>query len=438
MSVPLRAQVMTIFSDLKRGHGLIISTWCYPQLLPYRKEGEKIMKYVGIDIGKLNHYASVIDEDNPATKPIKFNSVQEGYNLFLAYLANNNCLKEETIIGLEATGHYWLTLFEKLKNDGYTVYVLNPLQVDSYRNENIRGAKTDLIDCQLIAKVLRFGTGRSTDLPQEDLFALKELCRFRADLVKRTTQLKLKIIAVLDQVFPEYETIFRDIFCKTSKEILKEYTTADVIAEEELDKLTEVIRTISKKQFNEKHAQELHTKAQQTFGLKYGLDAFSLKLRCLIEELEHLDREIKLLEKEIEIAVAKQHTELTTIPGVSTVVAGTILGETVEYHKDNPDPRSLLAYAGLDPKIRASGKYAGKMKMTKRGSPYLRNAINVAAFYAAFHEPMFKKVYKKQRGRGKLKGVALTYVAKKMAYVVASILRTNKTFSPQGVMAEKR
>jgi transposase len=147
--------------------------------------------------------------------------------------------------------------------------------------------------------------------------------------------------------------------------------------------------------------------------------------------LEHLDQEISLLEKEIGIAVEKQHSQLTSIPGVSTVVAGIILGETVEYHKDNPDPRSFLAFSGLEPRIRASGKYSGKLKMSKRGSPYLRYAINVAAFYAAHHEPMFVKIYKRQLGRGKLKGVALTYVAKKMAYVVASVLRTNKPFSPK-------
>jgi len=390
------------------------------------------MKYVGIDIGKMNHYASVIDGNNPATKPLKFNSVREGYDSFLAYLAKNDCIKTETIIGLEATGHYWLTLFEKLKHDGYTVYVLNPLQVDSHRNENIRGAKTDEIDCQLIAKVIQFGAGRSTNLPQEDLFALKQLCRFRIDLVKRTTQLKLKIITVLDQVFPEYQTIFKDIFCKTATELLKEYTTADMIAQEDLDKLTQVIRTVSKKQLSAEKAQELHAKAQNTFGIKYGLDAFSLKLRCLIAELEHLDREIALIEKEIEIAVTKQHTSLTSIPGVSITAAGTILGETVEYNKDNPDSRSFLAFAGLDPKIRDSGKYTGRMKMTKRGSPYLRYAINIAAFYAAFNEPMFVKVYKKQVGRGKPKGLALAYVAKKMAYVVAAILRTNEPFVPKG------
>jgi len=205
-----------------------------------------------------------------------------------------------------------------------------------------------------------------------------------------------------------------------------------MIADEDLDKLTKVIKTISKQQLTEKHALDLQTKAKASFGLTFGLDAFSLKLKCLIEELEHLETQIKLLEKEIGIAVAKQHTNLTSIPGVSAVIAGTILGETVEFHKANPDPRSLLAYAGLEPRVRASGAWTGKMKMSKRGSPYLRRAITIAAFYAAHSEPMFQKIYQKQLGRGKLKMVALTYVSKKMAYVIASILRTNLPYHPEG------
>lgn len=172
------------------------------------------MNYVGVDIGKYYHYACVIDEKNYASKAFRFNSVQDGYHSFLAFLLEHNCTKQETIIGLEATGHYWLPLFEKLKRDGYAVYVLNPLVVDSYRNENIKGIKTDEIDCRLIAKVIRFGSGRSTDLPQEDVFILWEIFRFRADLRKRTTTLKLKVIAILDQVFPEYKEIFLIFFVK--------------------------------------------------------------------------------------------------------------------------------------------------------------------------------------------------------------------------------
>jgi transposase len=398
------------------------------------------MKYVGIDIGKTYHYASILDEENNATEPFRFNSLREGYELFLLCLEKYKCAKEETIIALEATRHYWLPLFEKLKLAGYTVYVLNPLVVDSYRNENIRGTKTDEIDCKLIAKIVRFGTGRPTNLPSENLFQLRELCRFRSDLRKRTTVLKLKILTILDQVFPEYGTIFKDIFCKTSTEILKEYKTVNDIADEDLVKLTRAIQTISRKQFNEKEAVALRDKAKTTFGLRFGLDAFSLELRCLLEQLEHLEQQITLLEKEIEIAVDQQNTQLTSIPGVSKVGAGTILGETVSYNKENPDPRSFLAYAGLEPKIKKSGIWVGKMKMSKnkRGSPYLREAIYRTSLYAAFHEPMFEKIYKKHRGRGKLKMVALTFVYKKMAYVVASILRTNKPYHPETEVKEEK
>ena len=55
---------------------------------------------------------------------------------------------------MEATGSYWLSLYEQLHNRGMQVTVLNPLQVKAYRNEGIRGAKNDRIDALLIVKVL--------------------------------------------------------------------------------------------------------------------------------------------------------------------------------------------------------------------------------------------------------------------------------------------
>src|SRR6266404_1563471 len=139
------------------------------------------MNYVGIDIGKRFHVACILDDTNTSTKHLKFSSLGQGYEKFIEYLKSNQTVPETTVIGLEATGHYWLTLFQKLKAQGWKVFVLNPLQVHSFRNEKIRGAKTDDLDCELIAKVLKFGIGNETAVPSEQLFQLKQLCRFRWD-----------------------------------------------------------------------------------------------------------------------------------------------------------------------------------------------------------------------------------------------------------------
>lgn len=390
-----------------------------------------IKQYVGIDIGKSTHVACVLSAENTFSRHLHFNSFLPGFEKFIAFLASQGCIKEETIIGCEATGHYWLTLFEKLKEAGFTVFVLNPLQVHSFRNENIRGLKTDDRDCELIATVLRFGVGAPSEIPNENLYQLKELSRFRHDLVRQISTVKVKTLSVLDRTFPEYETVFSNVFGLASTAVLKTYTTAEEIADLDIAKLTQVLETASRKRFSRSHAEKLQQQARSTFGIKFGIDALSLELKILIKSIEHLQKQKTLLEKKIKQLVAKQKSTLLTIPGISSVVAGMIMGETVGFFKkDSLDPRPLLAFAGLDPKLKESGKWKGQTLMSKRGSPYLREAIWQAALVASVHDKGFKKIYDKKRSEGKPHKVALTYVAKKLTYVIHSVIRTNKPYRP--------
>lgn len=387
------------------------------------------MRYVGIDIGKRFHVASCLNEENDFTKQLKFNALKDGFEKLLGYISEEETNKGEIRIGFEATGHYWLTLFEKLTEQGYTVYVLNPLQVASFRNQAIRGSKTDELDCQLIAKVIKFGVGKMAEIPSDELFTLKELTRFRADLSKRITRVKLQVMAVLDKMFPEYDTIFYDLFGVASKSILEEMTTPEVIAGIDLRKVTTLLEKNSRGQLGRKKAVELKRKAKETFGLRFGINAFSLEVKLLIAQIEHLQSQLKQVDEEIKELVVKQKTNLLTIPGVSYQIAGSILGETVDYHsKEYADPRSLLAFAGLDPKLKQSGTYKGQAKMTKRGSGYLRQSLYLAAFSAMQVDARFKKIYDDQKSLGKPHLVAMSHVAKKLTYIVAAILRTNQQY----------
>ena len=120
------------------------------------------MNYVGIDIGKRFHVACILSETNTFTKHIKLDNLFSGYKKLLAYLETHQIEKFTCIIGLGATGYYWLTLFQKLKEDGWTVCVLNPLQVQSFRNEKIRGSKTDDLALQRhFSALAKFSHGES-------------------------------------------------------------------------------------------------------------------------------------------------------------------------------------------------------------------------------------------------------------------------------------
>ena len=157
------------------------------------------MLFVGIDIAKRNHEASVIAQDGSVVrKAMRFANSQAGYNKFMDMVRS---LKEPVVFGMEATGHYWLTLYTHLRNDGFTVHVINPIQSDALRGMYIRKTKTDSVDSVIIADVIRFGRYCETSVEPGDLQAMRELCRQRFYIIDMASDLKRKVIALLDQVF---------------------------------------------------------------------------------------------------------------------------------------------------------------------------------------------------------------------------------------------
>lgn len=395
--------------------------------------------YVGIDIGKYAHQAILCDEQaKPIASSLRFHATHEGYQLFISYLENRVDSKDFSVVsvGMEATGSYWLSLYEHLRKRGMRVIVLNPLQVKAYRNEGIRGAKNDRLDALLIVKVLRFGDYKESDIPKEDILALRQLTRLRSDLVSMTTDLKLKTISIFDQVFPEYKDLFYDIFGTCSKALLDKAVIPQDITAIPTGKLTLLLDKASRGRQGEKEAKHIKAVAKQSIGVTLGLDAFSLSLKILLTQITHLEEEIEKLDKEILQRLQFQETTLTTIPGVGETIAATIIAEVgnFERFKDDKDgAEKLVALAGIDPKVKESGKYKGKAKMSKRGSPYLRKAVRQAAFVAAcgiHKDPMFSAIYLKKTKEGKPFEVALSHVENKMLHVIYSLLKSKKEYKP--------
>lgn len=185
------------------------------------------MLFVGIDIGKNNHVASMMDENGKVVfKAFSFSNTTDGGNALFSKLASYSSNPSDFEIGMEATGHYWLSVYSFLFEKGFLLHVINPIQTDGWRRgTEIRKRKNDTIDSVLIADLIRYGQFIETRLADEDLFSLRTLTRFRTYLVESISDLKRKVVCVLDQVFPEYPSIFSNIFGKTSKEILLQFSS---------------------------------------------------------------------------------------------------------------------------------------------------------------------------------------------------------------------
>jgi len=390
------------------------------------------MLYLGIDIGKNNHVATLIDSQaKPLFKGFSFTNTTDGGESLLVLLLKHIKLTTDIEIGMEATGHYWLSLYSFLVSKGYAVHVINPIQTDGWRKGiEIRKRKTDKIDSFLIADLLRYGDFVETSLSDENIMSLRNLSRFRHYLVGSIGDLKRKAICILDQTFPEYQGVFSDTFGQTSSELLLHFQSAEDFVSITAEQLEAALAGVTMKSFAKNKLTQISELAAKSFGLKFCRDSFSLQLKLLIEQIRFIEAQVSDVEAEIETLLAKLNSPITTIPGVGTVTGAAILSEIGDIRRFS-NPSKLVAFSGIDATVIQSGESSGTYKMSKRGSAYLRKALFQAALVASNNDPVFKAYYQKKRSEGKHHLTAVGAVARKLCYTIHSILKNNTSYLVQ-------
>ena len=390
---------------------------------------------LGIDVAKRRHNATLLDDEGkPVFRSVTFAHSRAGIDGLLERLAQTGQSAAGIRIGMEATGHYWMVLFQRLTRAGYSVDVINPIVTAARRNVTIRGSKTDAADSFLIAKVLREEDPRVSALPDEDVRALRDLTRLRFECARAAMAEKQRLTALLDLVFPEYAEHFSDLFGTTSREVLAEFPTAEDLAKVDIRRLTRIFREASRGRMGRSHADRLKNAAKNSFALTGNIKGLALEIRFIVERLNLLIEQIARLEKRFAELLPKQQKLLPSIAGIGKVWAPTILAEVLPvFHPElQHGAKKLVAAAGIDVRLHDSGEFAGKGRMSKRGSKYLRTAVMQAAEVAVYlvGDPLFKAVYDRQRDRGKHHTVALSHVAHKMLHVVFSVLKNKRPYTP--------
>ena len=389
------------------------------------------MYIVGIDIGKNHHEASIVSpEGKQIGRSLRFATTHKGADSLMSFIFKN-IGNSPCVFGMEATGHYWYPIYSFLKAKGYTIYVINPIQSDSLRKMYIRQTKNDSIDSFLIAEVIRFGQFGTTSMADENILAMRQLCRYRDSVISSRTEIKLRIGTIMEQIFPEYEKQFSSLWVSTSMGILEKYLTPENIENAPIDELFEIIKDKSHNRLTKAKAISIKEAAADTFGIKIAQDAFSFQLKQLIDRMNFLDKQIEALDCQILEYYEKFDCYLHTIPGIGMIAAATILAEIGDISRFK-NSSSLIAFAGIDPTVRQSGEFNSTHNhMSKRGSPYLRHAIFLAATTCSFHNSPLNAYYKKKRDQGKHHLTATGAVARKLTTVIYAVLRDSKPYEPK-------
>lgn len=386
--------------------------------------------FLGIDIAKTNHVASLIGADGSVViRAIKFKNSNEGYTKLLNTIQNKLNDLSNINIAMEATGHYWLSLYSALVDDGFNVSVYNPYQIKSYRGAyNNRKQKNDIIDSIIIADYLRVFGMKDSKLPQEDFMALKQFTRFRSNIVENVSSIKVQVIGLLDKVFPEYKDFFCDVFGVTSKQILLNCPTPDDIIRISTTKLANLLSKNSRGKFGKDDALNMKEVAKSSFGIKFTTDACSFEIKQLINQVIFLESQLEDVDKQISELYNKLDSHLLSVPGIGIKLAPTILAEIGDINNFDK-PSKLIAFAGVDPSENQSGnKLSTNNKLSKRGSPYLRHAIYTASLVAISNEPKLRSYYDKKINEGKHHFVALAGISRKLLTIIYYILKEDRDY----------
>ena len=388
------------------------------------------MIYVGIDIAKLNHFASAISSDGEILmQPFKFTNDGDGFHLLASKLENLSLQSDSIIIGLESTAHYSDNLVRYLVARNFKVCVLNPIKTSSMRKNNIRKTKTDKVDTYIIAKTLMMQNSyRFVTFYDLDLMDLKTLGRFRQKTIKQRTRLKIQLTSYVDQVFPELQYFFKSgLHQKSVYALLKEAPTPGAIASMHMTHFVHLLEVSSHGHFTKEMAKELRVLAQKSVGASDS--ALSIQITHSIAQIELLDSQLKQVEAEMTDIMKFNDSVLMTIPGIGYINGGMILGEIGDINRFS-SPGKLLAFAGLDPSVYQSGNFQAKRtRMSKRGSRVLRYALMNAAHNVVKNNATFKAYYDAKMAEGRTHYNALGHCAGKLVRVIWKMLTGKLEFN---------
>ena len=401
---------------------------------------------VGIDIAKNVHWAGIIlPNGKEIKKSFSFHNNRKGIESLVETVKNVlTMLKlKKAIVGMEPTGHYWKSCARYLKTiDWIKVVTVNPFHVKNAKefDDNCQ-TKNDKKDCMTIARLIKDARFFEPYLPEGIWAELRNLSNTRAELVRKQNAVKCRIVATIDEYFPEYTKVFKNVLSRTSEEILKECPFPEDIKSIGKEELLQHIKKTVKRGYSKKQVETIYELANESIGTEEGIEGAKFQLNMYIEEAKLLEKQIKITEEELERQLKETgfYESLTSIQGIGIVSAATFVGEVGDINRFN-SYEQIRRYAGLNLVENSSGKHKGKTTISKRGRSLLRSILYRMAFTMVNKNKELKELYKylTTRKENQLKKKqAIVAVIGKILQIIYAIVTKNEEYKATRVFTGK-
>lgn len=319
----------------------------------------------GLDVHKKMIAACVITEGADG-KSVSAKRLFGTMTQDLRELAQWLCELEVTAVAMEATGVYWMPVWNVLEQYGLQLLLINP---EHYKA--VRGRKTDLKDGERIAELLQDGRLAGSYVPPVEVRVLRDLTRYRTKLVQHQSAVANRIQKLLEQANIKLASVASDVLGVSAMAMLRALAQGD----------TDPVRMadLAKRQLRKKIP-----------ALQLALDGCLLAhhrflLTEMIEDLDHIGAKIARIEQAIEQRIAPFQTAVDawlSVPGIKQRLAWTLVAEVGPNVESFPSSADMVSWAGVCP---GNNNSAGKRKSgtTRDGNPWVRTALCEAAWAAS-------------------------------------------------------
>src|SRR5687767_4412840 len=229
----------------------------------------------GIDCGAAAHVVAVPPDRDP--QPVQTFTTFTGE---LHRLVDWLVACRITHVAMEATGVYWLPLYEILEARGLEVVLVNARHV-----KNVPGRKSDVSDCEWLQELHSVGLLRGSFRPTAHIATLRSYLRHRESLVRNAVTLMNRIEKALLQMNLQLHLVISDLGGATGQRILR-----DIVSGERDPRRLAAHRDVRCKATEEEIVAALtgHYRTEHVFALKQNLELFDL---CQ-QQMQACDHEI--------------------------------------------------------------------------------------------------------------------------------------------------
>jgi transposase len=401
----------------------------------------------GIDLGSVEHYVACPPRDGVANVKVFGTSTPE-----LTALAD--WLEAEGVesVAMESTGVYWVPLYELLDARG-----IEAVLVDARQIKHVPGRKTDMIDCQWLQLLHSCGLLRGAFRPADAFCQLRALVRQKATLIDERSDWLRRMQKSLDQMNVRVHRAVSDISGVTGMAMIR------AIVDGERDPMA-----IAKLR-NKRCSRSLRQMADELTGNWREDHLFNLQQALAIYDF--ISERIAIYEKKIErvlqglacgtdLGPAPEPTcpnkkklmrargqeplrqalygtckaDLTTIDGISTATAETVLSELGTDLSAFPSEGHFVSFLKLAPKMAISGGKPIAKRPKGTASTRVGAALRMAALTLRHSKSALGAAYRRI-ARRKGAGVAVFAIARKLAILIYRMLRYGAAYVDEGAHA---